>query len=94
MGLMIVRLRVRDYFDWQKSFDECRGSHQAAGLTNERVYRSTRDGNDIVLVMDAADLEMAKRFAASAERRTRIARGDVIGAPRDHFLGFDHAAGH
>ena len=86
MGVMIARLRARDYFDWRKSFDEGRAARMAAGLSNERIYRSVTDGNDLVLVMDAADLAKAREFAASDARRAGIAKGDVIGAPVDCFI--------
>jgi hypothetical protein len=85
MGTMITRLRVRDYYDWRQAFDEGLHHRAAAGLTNERIYREINDGNSLVLVMEAADMAMAREFAASDARRAGILKGDVLGSPIDCF---------
>jgi hypothetical protein len=86
MATMIVRQRVRDYFDWQKIFNYSRGARKACGLSAERVYRGTHDGNDLVVVMEAADIAKAKAYACSAVRREILRRGDVVGQPLDCFV--------
>ena len=89
MGFMIVRLRTKDFFDWRKAFNNGQPDRAAAGLTNERFYRSDQDGNDIVIVMDVEDLQKAKDFSRSAVRKAAMRKAEVIGEPIDHFVGFD-----
>jgi hypothetical protein len=86
MGTMIVRLKVKDYGSWRQAFDAGRSRRETAGLTNERVYRSAEDGNDLVLLMDAADLDKAREFAASADRKAAMQRAGVVDTPVDYFV--------
>jgi hypothetical protein len=86
LGTMIVRYRVRDYFDWRRVFDYCAGLRKTYGLSNERVYRATHDGNDLVIVMEAESITKAKLYAESRIRREALRKADVIGEPVDCFI--------
>lgn len=86
MATMIVRQRVRDYFDWQRVFNYSRGARIRCGLSAERVYRGVHDGNDLVVVMNAEDLERARVYGKSPIRKMILEKGDVIGQPIDWFL--------
>ncbi len=88
MSTMIVRLKVKDYGAWRQSFDLADGKsrRQAVGITNARVFRSAEDGNELVLLMDASDLNKAKKFAASADRKALMERSGVVGTPTDYFV--------
>ena len=83
---MIVRLRTKDYYDWRKIFDQTKDMRKAAGLSNERIFRGVHDGNELVLVMDAADMAKARQYAASPARKRVLAKSDVIGTPEDSFV--------
>jgi hypothetical protein len=83
---MIVRLRTRDYYDWRKIFDQTKDMRKAAGLSNERIFRGVHDGNDLVLVMEAADMAKARQYAASPDRKKSLEKSDVIGTPEDSFI--------
>jgi hypothetical protein len=83
---MIVRLRTKDYYDWRKIFDQTKDLRKSAGLSNERIFRGVHDGNELVLVMDAADMAKARQFAVSPDRKQILARSDVIGKPLVSFV--------
>lgn len=85
-GVMMVRHQVADYLKWRSVFDEQDDIRQASGLTNVRVYQSADDPNEIVIAIDAADLEMAKAFASSDELKARMMNAGVKGKPEILFL--------
>lgn len=86
MSAMIVRLKVKDYESWRQSFDAGTSRRAAAGLSNPRVFRSAEDGNELMLLMDAADLKKAREFAGSADRKAAMQRSGVVGTPTDYFV--------
>jgi hypothetical protein len=83
---MIVRLRTKDYYDWRKLFDQTENVRKSVGLSNARIFRGVHDGNDLVLVMDAADMAKARQYAVSPARKQLLARSDVIGTPEVTFV--------
>ena len=85
-GVMMVRHQVADYLKWRAVFDEQDSIRRASGLTNVRVYQSADNPNEVVIAIDAADLEVAKAFASSDELRARMMNAGVKGKPEILFL--------
>ena len=87
MGMMIVRLKVRDYGQWRPLFDQHAEMQRAAGLINPRVYHSA-DSNksEIVVVFDTEDTKKAKDFAASTDLKKAMDEAGVLDAPTIYFL--------
>jgi hypothetical protein len=85
MGAMIVRHPVRDYAAWRPVYDAHEAARTAAGLTNGRVFRSTEDPNDILLLFDMADRLRAEEFAASDDLRKAMQGAGVVGTPDIRF---------
>jgi hypothetical protein len=86
MGTMIVRYRVRDYFDWQRVFTYSSKARQAHGISNERIYRATHDGNNLIIVADVAEEAKARVFFASSICRVVDEKAAVIGQPDISFV--------
>jgi hypothetical protein len=86
MSAMIVHLQVRDYESWRVAFEASTSHRRADGFSNERIFRSTEDGNDLVLLMDVSDLKKAKEFAVSDGRKAAMERNGVTGTPIDYFV--------
>ena len=86
MSAMIVRLKVRDYGLWRQAFDASTSRRRADGFSNEHIFRSTEDENDLMLVMDTGDLAKAKEFAVSPGRKAAMEKNGVIGTPTDYFI--------
>jgi hypothetical protein len=86
MGTMIVHLKVKDYGAWRQAFDASTSRRRADGFSNEHIFRSAEDGNDLMLLMDASDLAKAKEFAVSAGRKAAMEKNGVIGTPTDYFI--------
>ena len=52
MGTLIIRHKVKDYGKWRPMFDRHAGAQKSAGLTNPRVFRSSADKNEVVILFD------------------------------------------
>jgi hypothetical protein len=85
MGAMIVRHPVRDYAAWRPVYDAHKAARTAAGLTNGRVFRSTEDPNDILILHDTADRRRAEEFGRSDDLGEAMRRAGVVGQAEIRF---------
>lgn len=87
MPLMVIHHRVRDYAEWRPAYDAHEPSRLGAGVTNGRVYRKAEDPNDLVILLDVADLATARAWASSEDLKTAMRNAGVLEAPAIHFIG-------
>jgi hypothetical protein len=85
MGVMIVHHAVRDYEAWRPAYDAHEAARRAAGLTNGRVFRSTEDPNDILILFDTSDRRRAEEFGGSEDLKSAMQNSGVIGQPKILF---------
>jgi len=85
-AVMMVRHQVADYPKWREVFDDQEAVRQSSGLDNVRVYQSADNPDEIVILLDAADLEKARAFAGSEELKARMIDAGVKGKPDILFL--------
>jgi hypothetical protein len=85
MGVMIVNHSVRDYAAWRPAYDAHEAARRAAGLTNGRVFRSTEDPNDILILFDTSDRRRAEEFGGSEDLKSAMQNSGVIGQPKILF---------
>jgi hypothetical protein len=85
MAVLIIRHPVRDYAAWRPVYDAHEAARTAAGLTNGRVFRSTEDPNDILLLFDIADRRRAEEFGRSGDLKEAMQRAGVVGQPEIRF---------
>jgi hypothetical protein len=90
MGLLIVRHKVKDFATWKKVFDTHATAQKAAGLTNPRIYRSSDDHNETVVLFDMKDAAMAKKFAAGPDLKSTMVAAGVTDQPTAFFLEDAH----
>jgi len=86
MGMLIVRHKVKDYGKWRPVFDRHARAQKAAGLTNPRVFCSSDDKNEVVILFDTDDTKNAKDFVASPDLKVTMAKAGVVDSPSFHFL--------
>lgn len=60
-------------------------SRVSAGITKGRVFRSAEDPNDVVVVMDAADVAKVRSWMSSNDLKSAMEKGGVIGTPTIRF---------
>jgi hypothetical protein len=85
MGVMVVHHSVRDYAAWRPAYDAHEAARTAAGLTNGRVFRSTEDPNDILILFDTSDRRRAEEFGGSEDLKSAMQNSGVIGQPKIRF---------
>lgn len=59
---MIVRQKVRDLAQFQRTFDGMKKHRQAAGLTDLGQFCDSAAPDTVVVVMEAADIAKARAF--------------------------------
>jgi hypothetical protein len=86
MGTLIISHRVKDYSTWRPVFDRHTKAQKSAGLTNPRVFRSSDDKNEVVILFDTDDTKKAKDFVASPDLKETMAKAGVTDSPTFYFL--------
>jgi hypothetical protein len=74
-----IHHKVKDYSSWRKGYDEHEKSRISAGVTNGRVFRSAEDPNDILIVLDVADVAKARTWLAAPDLKTAMEKAGVVG---------------
>jgi hypothetical protein len=75
-----IHHKVKDYASWRKGYDEHEKSRVSAGVTNGKVFRSAEDPNDILIVLDVADVAKARTWLAAPDLKTAMDKAGVVGA--------------
>ena len=86
MNHMIIRHKVADFDQWKPEFDDHRPAREAAGLRDLYLWRNADDSNEIILLMEASNLEKAREFAASSDLGDKMRAAGVQGTPEITFL--------
>jgi hypothetical protein len=80
-----IHHKVKDYATWRMGYDEHEKSRLSAGVTNGRVFRAADDPNDVMVVLDAADLEKARTWLGADDLKAAMQKAGVIGSPSVRF---------
>ncbi len=83
---MLVRHKVKDFSVWKPGYDEHLPKRNAAGLTEKYLFQSEQDPNEVIVLFEAKDLDLARAFAESEELRETMQRVGVIDKPDIYFL--------
>ena len=86
MAVVIIRHKVKDFATWKSAYDAHKPARDAAGLSKAQVLRSAGDPNEVVLLFDAADINKAKGFVASADLQSAMRGAGVVDKPDIYFL--------
>jgi hypothetical protein len=72
MALMVIHHKVRDYAQWRPAYDAHESNRVEAGITNGRVYRKAEDPDDLVILLDVADVAKARAWASGEDLKARF----------------------
>jgi hypothetical protein len=86
VALLIVRHKVKDFAAWKQAFNAHAPARAGAGLSNPRLFRSTDDPSEVVILFDAADVARAKQFGSSPDLKAAMERAGVIDRPDVYIL--------
>jgi hypothetical protein len=82
---LTVHHKVKDYATWRKGYDGHEKSRLSAGITNGRVFRSAEDPNDVVILLDVADVAKARTLLGSDDMKAEMQKSGVVGSPSIRF---------
>jgi hypothetical protein len=83
---VMIRHKVKDFDAWKVGFDAHAGKRSEAGLSGKQLLRSSDDGNEVVILLEAKDLDRAKAFIASPDLRETMQKFGVADKPDVYFL--------
>ena len=75
MAQLLVRHKVKDYTKWKPIFDEHSAKRKAGGSKGGRLFRSTSDPNELVILFEWEDVNKARQFSESWDLRQAMDRG-------------------
>ena len=84
--MLVIRHKVVDYGKWRPEFDRHAKAQRSAGLTNPRVFRSSDDPNEVLILFTTNDIAKAKDFVASPDLKSTMAKAGVVDSPTVYFL--------
>jgi len=82
---VFVRHEVSDYAAWKKAYDDFGSQRSKMGVTDQAVYRSIDNPNDVTITHDFKTLQKAKAFASSPELKAAMMKAGVTGTPQIWF---------
>jgi hypothetical protein len=57
------------------------GCRTSAGITKSKMFRSTDDPNDVLLLQDVADVSKARTWYGSSEMKAAMEKSGMVGSP-------------
>jgi hypothetical protein len=78
---LTIHFKVKDFNTWQTSYNGNEKNRTSAGITKSKVFRSTDDPNDVLLLQDAADVSKARTWYGSSEMKAALEKSGVVGSP-------------
>jgi CRISPR/Cas system CSM-associated protein Csm5 (group 7 of RAMP superfamily) len=78
---LTLHFKVKDFNTWQTSYNGNEKSRASAGITKSKVFRSTDDPNDVLVVQDVGDVSKARTWYSSSEMKSAMEKSGVVGSP-------------
>ena len=84
-GNLTAHFKVKDFSTWRASYNGNEKNRVSAGFTNEKVFRSPDNPNEVVILQDVSDVGKARTWLASDEMKTAWEKSGVLGLPSFRF---------
>ena len=78
---LTLHFKVKDFNAWQTSYNGNEKNRASAGITKSKVFRSSDDPNDVLILQDVADVAKACTWYGSSEMKTLMEKSGVLGSP-------------
>ena len=82
---MIVTATVNDYDDWKSSFDDYTPKREEHGVREHRIYRSTDDPNEIIVVLEFEGEENARAWNEYLEGQDELSGPEMADVEVTYF---------
>ena len=76
-----LHFKVKDFNTWQTSYNGNEKSCASAGITKSKVFRSTDDPNDVLLLQEVSDVSKARNWYGSSEMKSAMEKSGIVGSP-------------
>ena len=86
MPTVLIRHHVTNFDLWKAVFDEDEVARRANGSQGGRLFLSSSDPNEVLILLEWDDLDRARLFADSDDLREVMTRGGVNDQPDIWFL--------
>ena len=86
MSHVMVRHKVENYDTWRVAFDDHGSFRKENGERSARVFQSSDDPNDVLMLFDWDSEDNVRRFMESDNLKETMHKAGVIGKPEIHFL--------
>ncbi len=83
---MFGRVTVEDYETFCDAFDDAAEMRNSAGSTDDTVYQSADNPNDVTVQVEFESIDAAKAYALSSGLREAMKRAGVQGPPTIWFV--------
>ncbi|HZQ22518.1 MAG TPA: hypothetical protein VFA89_06925 [Terriglobales bacterium] len=83
---VLVHHKVADYQRWKATFDSSLDFRHKAGEQSCRIFFDPDKENDLTLLFEWEDVNLARRFMNSSELRERMKEAGVLDQPTIEFL--------
>ncbi len=81
MPYTLVRHKSQDFAKWKSVFEEQAPARRAASCKSIRLFRTTTDPNEIVILLEWGDMNKARQYYQSPNLRDAMQRGGIIDQP-------------
>ena len=78
MILTVSRLRLQDYNRWKRVWDGNHPEHAQEGVRAQHLVLHPTDRNEVAVIREFEDLDLARRYHAGATRRQRMQDAGVV----------------
>ena len=78
---LTLHFKVKDFNSWETSYLGNAKNRTSAGITKSKVFRSTNDPNDVLILQDVADVAKARTWYNSSEMKAVMEKSGVVGSP-------------
>ena len=86
MSHVIIRHKVENYDTWRVAFDDHQSFRKENGEQSARVFQSSDDPNDVLMLFAWDSKDNVRRFMESDNLKETMHKAGVIGKPEVHFL--------
>ena len=86
MTTILVRHKVNDFAKWISSYNTLDSFHKSGGVKSSRIYKSSDNPNEVVVLTEFADVATARRFAQSEGLKSAMQNAGVADKPDIYFL--------
>jgi len=83
---VIITHPIAEMAHWQKVFNEHTPAHDKAGLKLVGIYKGVENPNEITIIFEEDDIEMAKAFLNDPVTAENMKKAGVTGKPEIRYM--------